>query len=213
MPAIIIIDSAAPDEAAVARAAAIIKRGGVIAYPTETFYGLGADPFNERAVERLFAIKGRNFDKPIPLIIGKRENLDGLVTDITREAELLIKHFWPGPLTLVFHAASHIHRAITADTGKVGIRLSSHRIARNLATALPSGVLTATSANFSGSEAMNAAQDVLAAMGRLVDAVIEGGATPGGPGSSVIDVTAIPPVIIRNGEIPKEIISDKLRRI
>lgn len=188
-------------EASIARAAAILKGGGIIAYPTETFYGLGADVRNERALERLYAVKGRGFDKPISVIIGGREGLSQLTRGITPAAEALMDRFWPGALTLLFEATGDLSELLTAGTGKIGIRLSSHPIATLLAQSLP-GAITATSANRSGQRECVSAREVIDAMGESIDAVIDGGRTGGGAGSTIVDTTADPPVVIREGIIP-----------
>ena len=172
----------------------------MIAFPTETFYGLGADAGNERAVKQIFGIKGRDFRNPIPLIIGKKEDLSGLVEDIPALAETLMTRFWPGPLTLVFEASGRVNPGLTAGTGKIGIRISSHPVATALAEAL-GGPITATSANLSGKKECSSAGDVLDQIGGRLDGVIDGGLTAGGQGSTILDVTCDPPRILRHGAI------------
>jgi len=178
-----------------------MKKGGVIAYPTETFYGLGADVRNERALERLYAIKGREFDKAISIIIGSREDVPRFAQEVTPAAEILMDRFWPGALTLLFDAARDLSERLTAGTGKIGIRLSSNPIATLLAQNL-SGAITATSANRSGQGECVSTREVIAAMSKSVDAVIDGGRTAGGAGSTIVDTTVDPPVVIREGSIP-----------
>jgi L-threonylcarbamoyladenylate synthase len=204
-PEIIAIDAAHPDPALVARAATIMKEGGVIAYPTETFYGLGAHAGYAAAVERIFAIKGRSFGNPIALIIGNEENLAELVQDTPPAAKKLMKAFWPGALTLVFHASSRINPRLTAGTGKIGIRVSSHPIAAALAQTL-SFPITATSANLSGAAECSTAAEVIACLGEKIAALIDGGRTPGGAGSTVLDMTTDPPAMLREGVIPASMI-------
>ncbi|TFG93869.1 MAG: threonylcarbamoyl-AMP synthase [Syntrophobacterales bacterium] len=182
------------------KAATILKGGGVIAYPTETFYGLGADIRNEQALEKLYAIKGRDFNKPISIIIGSREDLKRFAREITPAAESLMNRFWPGGLTLIFQAAHGLSERLTAGTGKIGIRLSSNPVATLLAQNL-SGAITATSANRSGEGECVSAREVISGMGETVDAVIDGGKTAGGTGSTIVDTTVDPPVIIREGII------------
>lgn len=200
MSILIKINPEHPEPDRIDEAAAILKRGGVIAFPTETFYGLGADAANEKAVENIFRIKGRAFSNPIPLIIGKKEELPGLVKDIPALAETLMARFWPGPLTLVFEASGRVHPGLTAGTGKVGIRISSHPVAAALAEAL-GGPVTATSANLSGKRECSSIGDVLDQIGGSLDGVIDGGLTAGGLGSTVLDVTCDPPRILRHGAI------------
>ena len=201
-----------PDGSFMAEAQAIMREGGVIAYPTETFYGLGADPRNERALEKLYAVKGRGFDKPISIIIGTREDLTHCVQEITPAATILMNQFWPGGLTLLFQAASSFPERLTAGTGKIGVRLSSHPVATLLAQNI-SGAITATSANRSGEVECVSAGEVIASLGGAVDAVIDGGRTPGGAGSTIVDTTVDPPVVIRMGIVPVSEISRWIRNV
>ncbi|HOG08057.1 MAG TPA: L-threonylcarbamoyladenylate synthase, partial [Syntrophales bacterium] len=153
------VDPEAPEPETLARALALLRRGGTVAYPTETFYGLGADALNEAAVRKIYAIKGRGFRNPLPVIIGARDDLTSLVADVPDVALPLMRDFWPGPLTLVFRAAPCVPPLLTGGTGKIGIRLSSHPVARELARRL-GGPLTATSANLSGRQEAVSARDV-----------------------------------------------------
>ena len=194
------INPVLPEGERIAEAVAILKRGGVIAFPTETFYGLGADAGNEEAIKQIFSIKGRDFRNPIPLIVGKKEALADLVEDIPALAETLMTQFWPGPLTLVFKASVRVNPGLTAGTGKIGLRISSHPIATALAQAL-GGPMTATSANLSGKKECSSAGDVLDQIGGRLDGVIDGGLTAGGLGSTILDVTCDPPRILRHGAI------------
>jgi len=186
-----------------ARALKLLKEGRVLAFPTETFYGLACDGKNEEAVENLFLIKGRSFGKPIPVIIADREALSGIAAQVPRAAEALMGAFWPGPLTLVLKALPGISPRLTAGSGKIGVRLSSHPLARELARGL-GGPVTATSANLAGERECSSAAEVLAALGDRIDGVIDGGRTPGGKGSTLVDVTGEPPVILREGVIPPD---------
>jgi L-threonylcarbamoyladenylate synthase len=194
------IDPANPGSDLMAQAVKILKEGGVIAYPTETFYGLGVDAKNEKAVERLFVVKGRDFKNPIPIVVGDIADLNRVVTGIPDLGRELIDRFWPGPLTLIFGAAPSIPEHLTAGTGKIGIRISRHPIARLLAQQL-SGPLTSTSANRSGQRECVTAQEVLEKIGDDLDCIIDGGETPGGKGSTILDITQTPPVVLRAGVI------------
>jgi L-threonylcarbamoyladenylate synthase len=195
------IDPRRPDRQKIAAAVAVLKDGGVLAYPTETFYGLGADASNESAVERIFAIKGRAFDKPVSVIIADEKSLDGLAADVPDGARELMKRFWPGPLTIVFKAAPSVSSRLTANTGKIGVRVSSHTIAALLAGQL-GAPLTATSANLSGQNETVSAAAVKGSLGDLPDMIIDSGETPGRPGSTILDVTVFPFRILREGAIP-----------
>jgi L-threonylcarbamoyladenylate synthase len=200
MPEILKVDADTSEEAVLFRAAEILTAGGVIAYPTETFYGLGADGTNEEAIRKIYAVKGRNFNSPISLIVAGKENLQPLVAEIPPCALKLLQFFWPGPLTIVFKASSEISPLLTAQTGKIGIRVSSHQGARAIAQKL-GHPLTATSANLSGAPECSTADAVAAQIGHKIDAIVDLGKTAGGLGSTIIDVTSDPPQILREGVI------------
>lgn len=202
MREILNVDRQKPDDSVIAEASSIIKAGGIIAYPTETFYGLGADGQNEEAVKRIFLIKGRDFENPISVIIGNVNDVGDLVEEIPGLALLLMERFWPGALTIIFKASPHVSHLLTAGTGKIGIRLSSHPVAAALAIKLGRPI-TATSANLSGKHECTQAGEVIQGIGDKIDAIIDAGQTPGGSGSTVIDVTSEPPTILREGVIPK----------
>lgn len=209
MVEIIRISSTNPDPSALEHAAAIITQGGIIAYPTETFYGLGTDGENEASVEKLFAIKGRDFNKPIPLIISGRNHVTKLAAAVPESAERLMDRFWPGGLTLLFEALPYLSTRLTGGTGKIGIRLSSNVIATGLAVLL-GGALTATSANLSGQEECVSADEVMDKLGSKINAIIDGGTTPGKKGSTIVDITTDPPIMIREGIILFSLILDAL---
>jgi len=189
-------------------AAAIILKGGAIAYPTETFYGLGVDATSEQAVYKIFDIKGRDFKNPVSVIIGAMEQLTPLVGMIGSQAQKLMDAFWPGPLTIVFQASGSVSPLLTAGTGKIGVRLSSHEFARRLAfeTGRP---ITATSANLSGASECAKACDVMGQIGGKIDAVIDLGEKGGTIGSTIIDATSGTISILRPGRITLEEIARK----
>jgi len=172
-------------EEALANACAVLRAGGVVAFPTETYYGLAVDPFNQAALSRLFALKGRSPDKPVLLIIDNPSQLASLVTEIPPSFPILMEKFWPGPLTLVFPGAATLPEMLTGFRGTIGVRVSSHPVARQLVRAFGRPI-TATSANFSGQSAAVAASGVLAQLGPEVDVVLDGGKTPGGLGSTLL---------------------------
>lgn len=209
-PRIIPISPDEPPADAIAEAVDILDRGGVVAYPTETFYGLGADGTNESAIGRIFEIKGRGRQVPISLIIGDRQDLEHLAAPIPEEARKLVEAFWPGAITILFEALPGVSGLLTAGTGKIGVRLSSNPVATLLARRL-GRPLTATSANPSGFPECSTADEVLEALGSGVDAVIDGGSTPGGSGSTIIDCTVDPPLILREGVLSREKIEAVLR--
>lgn len=194
-------------EEIIARATALISHGGVIAYPTETFYGLGADATNEQAINRLFDIKGRAFNNPISVIISAQDDIYPLIKSSTDLADKLMKSFWPGPLTIVFNAAENVSALLTAGSGKIGIRLSGHPIARLIAR--KSGrPLTATSANLSGQPECVTPDEVIVQIGVKIDAVVDGGVTPGENSSTIIDVTCHPPKVLREGAITRKSLAE-----
>ena len=205
------IDPENPDAGKLAEAVLALRGGGVVAFPTETLYGLGADARNETAVEKIFRIKGRDFRNPIALIVSNDREVIPLVEEIPAAAQILMKTFWPGPLTLVFRASAAVLPRLTADTGKIGIRVSGHPLARLLAEGM-AGPLTATSANLSGGPECSSADEVIRVLGDLPDAVIDCGKTPGGAGSTILDVTVFPPRILREGAIPHSLILSALPR-
>lgn len=200
MHPLFIIDPASPNLSLVEKAADIMKQGGVIAYPTETFYGLGCDITSEGSIERLFSSKGRSFAKPIPLIIGSHGDLAKYVRSVPAAAEHLIGRYWPGPLTIIFEMAPFLPERLTAGTGKIAIRLSSNPIATILARTL-SGAVTATSANLSNKPECTTADEVAKSLGGRINAIVDGGKTLGGAGSTIVDVTEYPPAVVRRGVI------------
>ncbi len=184
-------------------ASRVVREGGVIAFPTETFYGLGACPFNARAVQRVFDLKGRALQAaPILVLIRSRTELETLVSEITPTAERLMETYWPGPLTLIFRASDSMPSVLTAGTGTIGIRLLAHADVQHLLAAV-GGPLTGTSANRSGHPPATTAAEVDRAVGTDVDLILNGGETPGGLPSTVVDTTVTPPRLVREGRIPK----------
>lgn len=191
------------DAQGIKQASQLILQGGVVAFPTETFYGLGANAGDVVALQKVFQIKGREENKPLLLLVADRAWVQDLVKKISPAAEALIERFWPGPLTLVFEASAHLPPILTANTGKVGLRVSSHPVAQALVQAVGRAV-TGTSANLSGQASLSLAAQVSQALGRKVDAILDGGKTAGGLGSTVLDVSAVLPKIIRQGAISQE---------
>ena len=188
---------------AIERAGDVLRRGGLVAYPTESFYGLAVDATNAHAIDRLFFVKKRDAGRPVLILIPSAQVLERYVADIPHVALRLIERFWPGALTLIFSAGVSILPVLTAGTGKIGIRLSSH----NVATALAENIgvpITGTSANISGEPSCCSAQEVRKAFGDLVDLVLDGGETTGEMASTVLDVTVKPPVIIREGMVGRD---------
>ena len=160
--------------------------GGIAAIPTETYYGLGVNPFDQAAIDRLIAIKGRSEDKPILVVIGEPAQLHGLVASVPPAAQALMDAFWPGPLTIVFPADTRLPENVTAGTGTIGVRLTSCEPLADLLQQV--GPLTGTSANRSGAPAVCTAAEVDQALGNDVTLILDAGATPGGSPSSIVSV-------------------------
>lgn len=183
-----------------ATACAILRNGGVVAFPTETYYGLAVDPFNREALARLFALKGRSAAKPVLLIIDNPSQLSTLVTEIPAPLAPLMEKFWPGPLTLVFPGLASLPGMLTGGLGTIGVRISSHLVARRLVRAF-GGPITATSANLSGHPAASSADGVREQLGAGVDMILDGGETPGGLGSTILGCRDGGILLLRNGVI------------
>ena len=192
------------------RAAGIIRSGGIVAFPTETFYGLAADPFNSEALARLFSLKKRTSGKAILVLIEKPDSLSLLTLGIPEIYRKLMETFWPGPLTLVFEGQGQLPELLTDTRGTIGVRWSSHPVACRLA-GLTGGVITGTSANLSGLPAAVTASQVGEMFPDGVDFIIDGGTVPGGKGSSIVgrDIQTGSLNCIREGSIPFAEISAK----
>ena len=185
------------------QAIASLKRGDVIVFPTETVYGLGADALNPAAVEKVFHLKGRNPDIPIPIIVADQAMLKNLVGEIPPIARKLMEQFWPGPLTLVLPAAPGTPKQLLNRTGGVGIRISSEPIATQLAQELGCP-LTATSANPSGRPAAVTIEQAQNYFAGEIEIFLDRGKLPSQIGSSVVEVIDERIKIIREGEISAE---------
>ena len=184
------------------KASAVIAKGGVIAFPTETFYGLGVNPFDRQALERVFALKGRSPAGPLLVLIEARSDVRRLASEVTPTAERLMEAYWPGPLTLIFRALPSLPPELTAGTGTIGVRLSSHPDLPRLLEAA-GGALTGTSANRTGEAPASTADEVRRIFGSEVDLVLDGGRTAGAPPSTVLDTTTTPPRLVREGRVSK----------
>ncbi len=182
-----------------------VRSGEVIVFPTETFYGLGADALNEAAVMRVASLKGRDPKNPIPLIITDMNMLKEIVTELPLMAERLINHFWPGPLTLVLPARQGLPTLLMNRDGGVGVRVSSHPVASALVKGLGCP-LTATSANSSGKGPAQTIAEARSYFSKQVEIFIDGGRLEGKKGSTVVEIHGDQLRIIRDGEIsPKEL--------
>ena len=200
MAKIIKVDSENPHTEEAVR---IIRDGGVIAFPTDTLYGLGASIFHEGALNRIFEIKERDPSKPIPLLIPDVEVLSSLVTEVSNSARHFMDIFWPGPLTLVFKASAEIPKICLGGGDTIGVRMPDSPVAETLVreVGLP---LTATSANLSGGPAPTSARIVEESIGDRIDLIVDGGVCEDPRPSTLIDVSGAKPKILREGRIPYE---------
>ncbi|MEO7190614.1 MAG: L-threonylcarbamoyladenylate synthase [Vicinamibacterales bacterium] len=178
-----------------------IDSGGLVAFPTETFYGLAADPRSDHAVQSLFDLKGRSRDSAVPLIAGSFELVVQLCGTIGEDSTRLAQRFWPGPLSLILDAPSWISSVVHGGTGTIAVRVPANELARDLAAAA-GGILTATSANRSGEPPAThgAALQGLQPDPRLV--IVDGGSTPGGAPSTIVDARQAEWRLIREGVVP-----------
>jgi L-threonylcarbamoyladenylate synthase len=185
----------------------VLGESGLIALPTESFYGLAVAPSDEQALARLWQVKGRSEGKPILVLIGDGSQLGPFVRSIPPAATVLMNAFWPGPLTIVFPASAELSDAVTAGTGSVGIRLSAWPSLRDLLRRV--GPVTGTSANREGLPPPTTAEEVQHSLGDLLDLIIDAGPTTGGRPSTVIDVQG-PIRIVREGAIVRDAIAAQL---
>jgi L-threonylcarbamoyladenylate synthase len=188
----------------------VLLQGGLVACPTESFYGLAVDAGNEAAIRNLFSLKNRNRGRPVLILIPSTESLRDYVTHIPPVAVPLIRRFWPGGLTLIFEASKKISPLLTGGTGTIGIRLSSHPIPTALARAIQ-GPVTGTSANPSSASSCRRSEEVMAYFGERIDLIIDGGETGGGTGSTILDMTMDPPEMVRDGMIPRRALERCIR--
>jgi len=186
----------------------LIERGGLVALPTETFYGLGVNPFDESALHRLLQVKGRTDGKPILVLIGEAAQLPLLTPDLSRIGKLFVELFWPGALTILFPAHPSLPPNLTAGTGVVGVRLSPYLPVTELLKVI--GPITGTSANRSGAAPARTAAQVQLEFGPDVDLILDAGETPGGLPSTVID-SREPVRLLREGAVPRQKIQNVLQ--
>ena len=192
-----------PDKPEVLEAARLLREGGVVAYPTDTLYGLGASLHHERALERVYEIKGRDPSKPLLLLIPEVDSLRSLVKEVSDSAVRLMDAFWPGPLTLVFEASDAVPEICLGGGKTIGIRLPDSSVAMALLREV-NVPLTASSANRSGGPQPVSAQQVAETIGDQVDLIIDGGPCTDESPSTLVDVSGSHAVLLREGRIPNE---------
>jgi L-threonylcarbamoyladenylate synthase len=195
------VDPERPDLAVVQRAAASILDGGLVGMPTDTLYGIAADPFNAQAVSRVFEVKGRAAGQALPLVAADSAQVSRWLGELSALGRHLAARFWPGPLTLLVAAPATLVAEVTGGSGVVGVRVPAHAVTRALCTACDRP-LTATSANLSGRPATADPADVAAALNARLDVLLDAGRTPGGAPSTIIDITGATPRLVRAGAIP-----------
>jgi len=200
------IDPVSPQPQLIAKAASIIRSGGLVAFPTETVYGLGGDATSRQAVSKIFQAKGRPSDNPLIVHVAGRQMLDDVAPEISDKAARLIEQFWPGPLTLVLRRSTMLGPSVSAGLDTVAVRMPSAPIAFALIQAAATPI-AAPSANTSGKPSPTSARHVLHDLAGKVDLILDGGDTLIGIESTVIDMTADPPVILRPGWVTAEVIS------
>ena len=185
---------------AIGEAVRVLRREGVVAYPTDTLYGLGADAFSAEAVGRVFEIKGRPTGMPLPLLLGSTQDLERVTADIPDPAWALVDRFWPGPLTLILKKSPEVPFIVTGGRDSVAVRMPNHHVPLALVRQLGRPI-TGTSANASGGPDAPSAQEVREVLGQRVDYVIDGGPVTAGSASTIVDFTGSKPRLVRPGVI------------
>jgi len=196
----------AQNPAMLAQALAVLNKGGLVAFPTDTVYGVGALAFDGMAVGSIYAAKDRPVEKAIPVLIGETADLAKVTLEVPGVAVRLAARFWPGPLTLVVPKHPDLPETVSTSP-TVGVRVPDHNVARALLSA--AGPMAVTSANLSGQPSPSTAQEVFAQLGERIALIIDGGKTPGGVPSTVVDCSGAEPLILRAGPI----LEDEIRAI
>jgi len=193
------------DDTQLEEACTLLRNSGVVAFPTDTVYGLGADVFNEEAVKKVFTVKKRPLTMALPVLVCDMHQLRRVAADVTSIAETLINRFWPGGLTIIMRKSASVPGCVTAGDELVAVRMPDHRIPLRLMRELNSPII-GTSANVSGKPTPLLFEDVEAQLGRSVDYIIRSNTCRGGIESTIVDITSGIPVIIRHGIIPDDAI-------
>jgi len=203
MTEIIRIDPREPYQEEIARVVEFLNDGQVIAYPTETIYGLGADVLNRKAVKKIYDLKSRDYGLPVSILIADLKMLREIVADVPDGALALMRKFWPGPLTILFPASDVIPKGLVTNTGKVGIRISSHPVAAAIVEGFGRPITT-TSANLSGFPPSLSVKHVQKYFGDKLPCIVDGGECDPSRGSTVVDMAEETMRIVRDGAIPAE---------
>jgi L-threonylcarbamoyladenylate synthase len=197
------------DREQIKKAIDILRMGGVVAYPTDTVYGLGSDIYDSRAVERIFRIKRRSHNLPLPVLIASTDQLASITVKIPAIARDLVDHFWPGALTIILRKDSSVPDIVTAGSDKIAVRIPGHPIPLAIIRGMGKPI-TGTSANVSGKPNPLTHQEVKAQLDENVDYIIKGGKCSGIE-STIVDITAEEPVIIRHGAISESQLKEYFR--
>lgn len=206
------LDPERPDRQAIELAAKVIRDGGLVAFPTETVYGLGADAINEAAVGRIFEVKARPADNPLIVHISRPEMLELIARPLDQKARLLVSQFWPGPLTLVLERKPGVAQAASAGLNTIAVRMPKSAVALELIRAAQTPI-AAPSANTSGRPSPTSAEHVACDLGGKIEVILDGGTTNIGIESTVLDLTADPPAILRPGWITREMIAELIGQV
>lgn len=197
------------DPKAIEEAVELLKADGLVAFPTDTVYGVGAHAFLPQAVEKIYQVKGRSLSKAIPLLLASAESLSQVAQDITPETRLLTKRFWPGALTVILRRKPVVPDIVTGGGPTVALRVPDHPFALRLIRAVGSPLAT-TSANLTGHPDPRTAQEVVDYLEGRIDLILDGGRCPGGIPSTVVDLTSTPPAIVRSGAISDQQLQEVL---
>jgi L-threonylcarbamoyladenylate synthase len=206
------VDPENPEEEKISVAAEAIRRGGIVAFPTETVYGLGVDALNQEAVKRMYEVKGRPPDNPTIVHIAEFNDVYKLAVDVPEVAEELMRRFWPGPLTIVLKASKIVPRVTTGGLETVGIRMPKHKVALALIRASKTPI-AAPSANIAGKPSPTTAQHVIQDFYGSIDVILDAGPTKIGVESTVLDLTTKPPQILRPGGVTYEELKEVLGEV
>lgn len=206
------VDPSNPEKETIAKAADILRHGGLVAFPTETVYGLGADALNPEAVKKIFIAKGRPSDNPIIVHIAELSHLEVVAADIPAKAVELIERFWPGPLTLIFEKSSRVPDAVTGGQNTVAVRMPKDKVALALINAF-GGPVAAPSANLSGRPSGTTGAHVCQDFAGKIDMVLDSGPVAIGLESTVLDLSTQPPAILRPGAVTSEQLENVIGRV
>lgn len=206
------IDKIQADKDAIREAGRILKEGGLVAFPTETVYGLGANALDEEAAKKTYAAKGRPSDNPLIVHIAAMSYLPEIVTEIPDAAWKAAEKFWPGPLTMIFNKSDRVPYGTTGGLDTVAVRMPGHEIAREVILA-GGGYVSAPSANTSGRPSPTTAEHVAEDLSGKIEMIIDGGPVEIGVESSILDVTVAPPMILRPGAVTREMLEDVIGEV